>query len=111
MAKNTNLLLKFDLFLLSILKYNDCYGYEMTKLIRKYSDGIIDIKHGTMYPILHDLIEKGYITSYNKIVENKIRIYYHIEEDGLNYLKQGIEEYDNFINIINYILHEYEGEK
>lgn len=88
MAKNTNFLLKLDLLLLSTLNHKDRYGYEMTKIISEKTDQLFVPKHGTMYPILYQLLNNGYISSYNQVVDNKNRVYYHLEETGKVYLKQ-----------------------
>ena len=78
MAKNTNFLFKLDLLILSVLKNNDKYGYEIIKEISQKTDNIIIPKHGTMYPTIYKLIENEYITSRNVNVGNKIRVYYHL---------------------------------
>ena len=67
------------MLLLCILKKQDCYGYEITKLIKEYSDNLLDIKSGTMYPILCKLQEEGIVSSYEEIANKKLRVYYHLE--------------------------------
>lgn len=79
MAKK-NQFFKLDMLLLCIIAKQDCYGYEITKQIKTYSHELIDIKEGTMYPILYKLQDAHYISSYEKVIERKIRVYYHIEE-------------------------------
>lgn len=86
-------------------KKKDCYGYEITKLIKEYSNNLLDIKSGTMYPILCKLQEERYISSYEKIANKKIRVYYHLEPSGLEKLNKLINEYREMVsgieNIIN----------
>lgn len=105
MAKNSNYLFKLDLLILSLLKERDMYGYEMTKIISEVSQGIIVPKHGTMYPIIYNLIEENYITSYTELVNNKARVYYHIEEKGKKYLERITNEYDTLVKSIDLIVH------
>ncbi|MCD7808025.1 MAG: PadR family transcriptional regulator [Erysipelotrichaceae bacterium] len=93
MAKK-NIYFKFDMLILSVLLEKDCYGYEITSTIKKMSDNVIDLKEGSLYPCLYKMLENNYITSHDEIVNRKIRVYYHIEESGKEYLKQMIEEYD-----------------
>lgn len=107
MAKNTNFLFKLDLLILSVLKKSDRYGYEIVKLITELTDGVIVPKQGTMYPILHELLEQNYISSNNVVVGNKIRVYYHLEDIGRDRLKQLINEYELLIKSINFIVNEY----
>lgn len=103
MAKvNTNI----DMLILSILNKNDCYGYEIVKLIKEISSGYLDIKEGTLYPIIYNLLKKEYISSYNITNKNRIRVYYKIEESGKEYLIQTRNQYrktsQGIMNILNY---------
>lgn len=92
MNKKNNLF-RLELLILSVLKQKDCYGYEICAFIKLDSKGMFDIKEGVMYPILYNLVENNYITSYEKIVNRKIRVFYHIEESGLNYLHELDDEF------------------
>lgn len=105
MAKNSNYLFKLDLLILSLLKEKDMYGWEITKKISEMSEGVIVPKHGTMYPIIYNLIEEKYITSYTEIVNNKARVYYHIEDEGKKYLDIITKEYDRLVGYIDLIVH------
>ena len=99
---NTNI----DMLILSILNKKDCYGYELVKLIKEISNNYLDIKEETLYPIIYNLLNKNYISSYNIANKNRIRVYYKIEESGKDYLVQCREQYKKtntgIMNIINY---------
>ena len=43
---------------------------------------------GTLYPILHELEEKGFIKTYTKIVEGKKRKYYEITPEGSSVIEE-----------------------
>ena len=62
-----------------------------------FSHELIDIKEGTMYPILYKLLDENYISSYEKVIERKVRVYYHIEEKGKEKLLEMINRCFNFI--------------
>lgn len=104
-----NIYFKFDMLILSILLHGDLYGYQITSAIKKLSDGIIDIKEGSLYPSLYKMLDNGYITSKEEIVNRKIRVYYHIEDKGKEYLNEITNEYKIWENKINYILN-FKGE-
>ena len=59
MAKS-NSFFNIDMLVLSLLKVKDCYGYELVKLIKEISNGSLDIKEGTLYPVVHNLLKKEY---------------------------------------------------
>lgn len=86
---NTNI----DLLVLSILNRNNHYTYEIVKLIKEISGNAIDVKEGTLYPIIYNLTKKNYISSYNIPYKNRIRVYYKIEQSGKDYLKISREQY------------------
>ena len=45
-----------------------------------------DLSFGTLYPIFHRMEEQGYLESYKKNVEGKVRRYYKITKQGKNVL-------------------------
>ncbi len=72
----------------------DCYGYEISQLIKEVSDGYLYVPEGSLYPALYKLIDKGYITDYKKQVGKRmIRVYYHIEPMGVERLNMLVKEY------------------
>lgn len=92
MAK-VNTFFNMDMVVLSVLKTKDCYGYEIVKMIKDISHEALDVKQGTLYPIVHNLLEKGLISSRDEIFNKKIRVYYHIEPEGLEYLENTVKEF------------------
>ena len=108
MAKK-NIYFKFDMLILKMLSLGDCYGYEITQTIKNLSDDVIDVKEGSLYPIMYKMVDVGYVTSYEKVVNRKVRVYYHLEESGKKYLDDIMNEYLIWENKIKLIL-DYKGE-
>lgn len=54
-----------------------------------------------MYSIIHNVLEKGYISRYERPFGMKIRAYCHIEESGKTRLFEMIDEYYKFTEVIN----------
>lgn len=100
---------RIEMLILSYLSQNDLYGYELAKAVTEGTNNAIVLKEGTMYPILYKLLEQGYISSYDKIINKKIRVYYHLEQKGDNYLLELKEIYFNAIRQIDKALKK--GEK
>ena len=50
------------MLLLKLLSEKDMYGYEMIETLQKRSQNVFVLKAGTLYPLLHSLEEKGYLT-------------------------------------------------
>lgn len=70
------------MLLLKLLEEKDMYGYEMIETLGKRSNNVFELKAGTLYPLLHNLESKGYVTAYEKEVGGKIRKYYSITKEG-----------------------------
>ena len=49
-TKNTFSLTQTDMIILSLLEKKDLYGYEIIELLSEKSDGLFDMKAGTLYP-------------------------------------------------------------
>lgn len=98
-AKKNNFF-KLDLLILTALKNKDRYGYDLRMIIKEKTNNIFNIKEGVMYTILHKLLEEQYITSYNEIHENRIRVYYHITDSGKKYLAAIINEFKQGVNLV-----------
>ena len=91
--------LPLEMLILRILSEGDAYGYEISQLIRDYSEDAITIAEGAMYPVLYRMVDKGYVSDYKKKVGKRMeRVYYHIEEYGQLTLQELIEEYRKTVN-------------
>ena len=76
-----------DLLVLSVLENKNMYGYQMIKEIKMKSKDLFEFQEGTLYPILHKLEEKKYISSYWDEVCGKKRKYYTITTEGKRHYK------------------------
>ncbi len=96
-----NSFFKLDLLILSALRRQDCYGYEISSIIKEHTEGIFSIKEGVLYPILYRLVKDGYVSSYEKIVHSRNRVYYHLEPEGIQYLDKLVSEFQSGITLVN----------
>ena len=96
-----------EIIALQIIMEEACYGYEISQRITQYSGDVIKIPEGTLYPTLYKLADKGYIREEKKLTGKRktvMRVYYHIEESGREYLQEQINEYYIIHKSINKIL-------
>ena len=56
------------MMILRLLTEKDMYGYEMIDTLKKRSENVFELKAGTLYPLLHGLEEKQFVTSYEQEV-------------------------------------------
>lgn len=106
MANRSNFY-KLEMLILSILKKEDCYGYQITKSIKERSKGVISVGDGTMYNILYKMMDEGFVSSYDKIVGRKVRVYYHLEEGGRKYLDELIKEFHQIVRMVQSIIDDH----
>ena len=82
----------------------DMYGYEMIDTLRKRSQNVFELKAGTLYPLLHGLEEKHYLTSYEQEVPGKVRKYYRITREGKDYLEKKKAEWKEYSQAVTDVL-------
>ncbi|MCD8023428.1 MAG: PadR family transcriptional regulator [Lachnospiraceae bacterium] len=94
-----------EMIALAILSENDYYGYQITQLIEAYSNGIIKLTEGSLYPVLYRLEDQGLISSERRQVGKRMtRVYYHIEPSGAARLSNLLAEYQTFHSGLQSIL-------
>lgn len=110
MPKTANNFLKIEMLLLKILSKQECYGYQITQILKSLSNDHISLAEGTLYPILYKLVDLGYIEDKKILVgKRKTRVYYVITDTGRDYLKELYKEYQNMTIYIDKIM-AWEGE-
>ena len=83
-----------DLSVLSLLKNGDMYGYEISQQLFIQSGELYQIQESSLYPSLYRMVEKGLISDRSeKVGKRRVRVYYHLETAGEDYLKELRREY------------------
>src|SRR5918997_3343445 len=68
---------------LAILGEGESYGYAILKRVRELSGGELEWTDGMLYPLLHRLSRRGYVTTdWRSPPEGRRRRYYAITEEG-----------------------------
>lgn len=97
-----------DLCVLSLLKKNDCYGYEISDTLSKH----IDIAEGTVYPILRKLKSEGLLTTYlQEESGGPPRKYYSLTDLGKETYQHQRTEYLSFARAIQILLEDDNHDK
>ena len=92
------------MMVLGLIYREDMYGYQITEQLKSRSDNTFEIKAGTLYPILHSLEKDGFVTSYEKIFNGKLRKYYSITEEGVKEYDRKKSEWTDFFNAVIKVL-------
>ncbi len=88
--------------ILSILNRGESYGYEIINLVHLLSDGAIQWTDGMLYPVLHKMEQRGYVTSeWKKADTGRKRKYYRITPKGKKQLVKDRAAWSLIISIFN----------
>ena len=88
-----------SLVLLSLLRQQDMYGYQLVQEMERQSLGALRMQEGALYPVLYKLQNAGYISA-EKVLAGKrmTRVYYHLEPAGAAYLERLNADYRAVVN-------------
>ena len=95
-----------EMIVLHILKnYGDCYAYQISQYIKKYSNEKLYFPEGSLYPAFYKLIDHHYISDYKKKTgKRQVKVYYHIEPSGEKRLEQLLSDYRSLVDSIDTLL-------
>lgn len=87
--------------ILKLLNESDkMYGYEITQKVKTLTHGELKITEGALYPALHKLEAEGLLKVEVKKVDNRMRKYYTITENGVKEKQNKLKELANYISIM-----------
>lgn len=95
-----------DLIVLSLLKEQDDYAYALSKKISDITNENYIIKETTLYSTFSRLEKQGYISSYILDIQSggRERRYYKITNNGLEYLKEKLMEWEITKEVVENII-------
>ena len=94
-----------SLLVLSLLRDGDKYGYEMISQLALRSEGVFELKEGTLYPVLHQLEREGSLNSYSaQAPSGRTRKYYHLTPKGLKVLEAQEQEFQRVAGAVEQVL-------
>ena len=88
-----------EICVLAAIRNEDLYGY---KLIQDISD-YIEISESTLYPTLKRLEASGYLTTYTREHNTRLRKYYSITEEGKKRITDFLSSKKEVMKIYNFI--------
>lgn len=84
--------------LLKLLEENHkMYGYEITQKVKAITKGELQITEGALYPALHKLEAEGLLEVEMEKVDNRVRKYYKLTENGTKETSNRLSELEDFI--------------
>lgn len=93
-----------DLMALAFVSGGECYGYQILAGLRDKSNGQLDLKAGTLYPILHKLENAGCLASRWEKVGARERKWYSITPKGRDRLVREQREWLDYADCVRGML-------
>ena len=94
-----------DLLILKTLAAGPAHGHTIAHAIEHRSDEVLQVEHGSLYPALHRLEDRGWIASFWGTSENNRRArYYLLTTDGRAQLASETSRWDDMVRAVNRIL-------
>ena len=94
-----------DLLILQTLVVGPAHGHTIAHAIERRSDEVLQVEHGSLYPALHRIEDRGWIASFWGTSENNRRArYYRLTPAGRRQLAQQTSRWEVLVRAINRVL-------
>jgi PadR family transcriptional regulator len=94
-----------DLLILKTIALGPAHGHTIAHAIEQRSEDVLQVEHGSLYPALHRLEDRGWIASFWGTSENNRRArYYRLTPKGRGQLAEQTSRWDEIVCAVNRIL-------
>jgi PadR family transcriptional regulator PadR len=94
-----------DMLVLKSLELEPMHGWGITERIEQWSEKVLQINQGSLYPALYRLQRQGWITSSWKVTENNRRArYYDLTAAGRRQLAAERESWERLSGAVNLVM-------
>lgn len=95
-----------DMLILRTLVAGPAHGQTIAHAIERGSEDVLQVEHGSLYPALHRLCNRGWIAAFWGTSENNRRArYYRLTPDGKRQLAAQTSRWEELVRAIGRILH------
>jgi PadR family transcriptional regulator PadR len=94
-----------DMLVLKALQLEPMHGWGITERIEQWSNDVLQVNQGSLYPALHRLTRQGFISSSWRVTENSRRAkYYALTAAGRRALASEQETWDRLSRAVNIVM-------
>jgi PadR family transcriptional regulator PadR len=94
-----------DMLVLRVLVTGPAHGHTIAHAIERGSEDVLQIEHGSLYPALHRLEDRGWITSFWGTSDNNRKArYYRLTPAGRKQLVAQTTRWEEIVRAIGRIL-------
>lgn len=99
-----------DMLILQTLLLGPAHGHSIAYAIERRSDEILQVEHGSLYPALYRLADRGWIASFYGTSENNRKArYYRLTPAGRKQLAAETSRWERLVHGIGRILRPANG--
>ena len=96
-----------DMMVLRTLVMEDAHGHTIAKVIERTSEDVLEVEQGSLYPALHRLEDRGWLSSYWGVSENNRKAkFYKLTADGRKHLTSEISRWRQMARAIALVMGE-----
>src|SRR3974377_363101 len=100
-----------DMMILRTLVSGDAHGHTIAKVIERTSEDVLEVEQGSLYPALHRLEDRGWVSSYWGASENNRKAkFYRLTATGRKQLVAETSRWRQLVSAIGRVLGEAKGE-
>lgn len=94
-----------DMLILRTLLFGPAHGHAIARAIEHNSDEVLQVEQGSLYPALHRLIRRGWISAEDGVSENNRRAkFYNLTAKGRKQLANETSRWEKFAAAIARIM-------
>ena len=94
-----------DMLILQTLAPGPAHGHTIAYAIERRSEEVLLVEHGSLYPALHRLEDRGWIASFWGTSENNRKArYYRLTVAGRKQLRAEISRWERVVRAVNQVL-------
>ena len=94
-----------DVLILKTVAIGAAHGHTIAHVIARQSEDVLQVEHGSLYPALHRLADRGWIASFWGTSENNRKArYYRLTPDGRKQLADQTNRWEQMVQAINGVL-------
>src|SRR5277367_697736 len=100
-----------DMMILRTLVVGDAHGHTIAKVIERSSEDVLEVEQGSLYPALHRLENRGWVSSYWGVSENNRKAkFYRLTAGGRRQLTVETSRWRQMARAIGLVMGEAVGE-
>jgi PadR family transcriptional regulator, regulatory protein PadR len=101
-----------DMLILQTLAPGPAHGHTIAHAIERRSEEVLLVEHGSLYPALHRLEDRGWIASFWGTSENNRKArYYRLTAAGRKQLTAEMSRWELVVRAVNRVLRPAEDER